>query len=122
MAIKIALGALGAMMLVPAFPVHAKPAPAAASALDRVDFDLSAHGQGAASLEPAPVSIGARGNSIEPVTREQADAAAAGRALPDPPMVSYEPLARGPVIELGALGAKRDDMPGLVHFAVNWDF
>jgi len=49
------------------------------------------------------------------------DLIAARRAF-EGPIWTLQPRARGPVLELAALGAGQDWAPGLVHASVDWQF
>lgn len=123
MALKVAVAAIAAMVLLQAGPgFAARRAILPNTPINPVQYDLSEHGSSIAAGTATNGNLGARDASIGQVTREQASAAAAGRAPPERPSVSYEPMASGPVIELGAFGSKRKGTPGLAHFSVNWDF
>jgi hypothetical protein len=120
MAFKITV-ALGAAALLQAGPAHgAQGTPPMVQTISPVKYDLSDHRISDWHQATASINLGARDLSIGRVTRQQAEAAAAGSAPPERPAVSYELVASGPVIELGAFGSKRMDVPGLAHFAVNW--
>ncbi len=87
----------------------------------------------AATHTVASVEATAQGtakSAVTPIrarTRDERIGAVALRGFPSPsnftpPAITWGDAAQGPVIEVGALGARRPNVPGLAHLSLDWQF